>query len=669
MTPTRKNENREKLTRMETTPRTPLEEDITTPVTKSPNGYAVTLWFLFLSVLASIPAYYRMFTGFSYWDDEGALMVTVKQYLGGMKLYNQISVSYGPIYYFYNYLLRTLSATAVTHDVVRMSSLLPWLLTAFVCAWIVYRLTGSLVLSSFAHLLVFFTLTFFCNEPGHPQELCILLLVCLPAAGILSSIPRWHLLGIVLLGTLTALLVFVKVNIGAFAFLATSLAILAHSPKTRLSRLSCIALGAAGVFAPAVLMKAHLGDPSARLYAVLVTVSMMTVLLVLFRVSRTCCFLFRDSLIAGGAFGSTFIAIVFVLKAQGVFLTRMLHALLLDSLSHFVFRGSWYMPIPFARGWYFCIVSGLLMAGYFSCSALRIERMESYLAVLKLVLALLTVVLFLCEVLLGLFFSKFGPTQILLPFFFFLLPPFCWLVLYGPPDRGSRPHAFPRTLLCIVTVLQTLYAYPIAGSQFQFVQVLPVIVAMICWSDYLAWQQKRMRSFSPILMGAAIPVLLICVATSYIAIGRIARKDYDSLPSLQLPGSDRIHVQEAEAQDYRWLVRELDDHCDVFVGLPEVPSLHIWTGKDPLEGMEMDDWMLDDSDQQQLAVSSVLSGHPNACAIYNPDLVRFWDPKGEMEPASPLVRYLFANLKVVGRTGKFFFLVRNERNLTVVSTH
>jgi len=69
MTPTRKNENREKLTRMETTPRTPLEEDITTPVTKSPNGYAVTLWFLFLSVLASIPAYYRMFTGFSYWDD------------------------------------------------------------------------------------------------------------------------------------------------------------------------------------------------------------------------------------------------------------------------------------------------------------------------------------------------------------------------------------------------------------------------------------------------------------------------------------------------------------------------------------------------------------------------------------------------------------------------
>jgi hypothetical protein len=550
-----------------------------------------------------------------------------------------------------------------------MSSLLPWLLTAFVSAWIVFRLTGSLVLSSAAHLLVFFTLSFFCNEPGHPQELCIFLLVCLVAAGIMVSIPRWHLLGIILLGALPAALALVKVNIGAYAFLATSLAILAHSPKTRLSRLSFIALGAASVFFPVVLMKAHLGDPSARLFAVLVTVSMMAVLPVLFRVSRIGCFRFRDSMITSVAFVSTFSAIVLALKAQGVILARMLHLLLLDSLSHYVFHGSWYMPIPFARGWYFCIFSGLILAGYFSFSPLRKERLESYVAVLKLVLALLTVVLFLCEVLLGLFFSKFGPTQIVLPFFFFLLPPFCWLILFGTPDESGTSHAFPRTLLCIVTVLQTLYAYPIAGSQFQFVQVLPVVVAMICLSDYLAWQKKRIRSLSPIIMGSATAILLICIAISYVAIARIARRGYDAVPSLQLPGSVRIHVQAAQAQDYHWLVRELDDNCDVFVGVPELPSLHIWTGKDPLQGMEMDDWLLGTSTQQQLAVSAVLSGHPNACAIYNPDLVKFWDPKGEMEPASPLVHYVFANFKVVGRTGQFFFLVRNDRNLSAVSPH
>ena len=141
------------------------------------------------------------------------MMVTVKQYLGGTKLYNQISVPYGRVYYFYNWALRTLSATALTHDVVRMSSLLPWLVTGFVSAWIVFRFTGSLVLSSVAHLLVFLTLfSFFQNEPGHPQELCILLLVCLVASGVLASMPRWRLLGLILLGALTAALVLVKVH-------------------------------------------------------------------------------------------------------------------------------------------------------------------------------------------------------------------------------------------------------------------------------------------------------------------------------------------------------------------------------------------------------------------------------------------------------------------------
>ena len=167
---------------------------MTPPLTErpgSPKNYTFVLWSVFLTALASVPAYYRMFTGFSSWDDQGALMVTVKQYLGGMKLYNQISVPYGPVYYFYNHALRTLSGTPLTHDVVRMSSLIPWLLTAFVCAWIGFRFTGSLILSSATHLLVFLTLSsFFQNEPGHPQELCILLLVCLVAAGIIASIPR-----------------------------------------------------------------------------------------------------------------------------------------------------------------------------------------------------------------------------------------------------------------------------------------------------------------------------------------------------------------------------------------------------------------------------------------------------------------------------------------------
>src|SRR5271169_2117293 len=156
------------------------------------NG-AFAFWFAFLSVLAAFSAYYRMFTGFSSYDDEGTLMVFVKQYLAGMKLYKQIPVPYGPAYFFYNWAVRTFSRTPVTHDVVRMSSLIPWLLTAFVCAWIVFRFSESLALATVTHLFVYATLAaFFHNEPGHPQELCILLLVCVVASGVVASIPRWR---------------------------------------------------------------------------------------------------------------------------------------------------------------------------------------------------------------------------------------------------------------------------------------------------------------------------------------------------------------------------------------------------------------------------------------------------------------------------------------------
>jgi hypothetical protein len=625
----------------------------------SPNKYAFILWFTFLTAMASIPAYYRMFTGFQIWDDEGALMVTVKQYLGGMKLYNQISVPYGPVYYFYNWALRTLSGTPLTHDVVRMSSLLPWLLTAFVSAWIVFRLTDSQLLASVTHLVVFLTLSsFFPHEPGHPQELCILLLVCLVASGVLAATPRWRSLGMILLGGLTAALLLVKVNIGTFAFLSTSLAILAHSRKTRLSRLSFNAIGAACVFLPVILMKAHWGDPAVRLFAFLVTVSMLTVLLVLFKVPRAFCFPFRDSLITIAAFLSTFIALISVLKVQDVALTRMLHALLLDNIGPYVVHGSWYVPLPFpiGRRWYFWATGGLVLAGYSCWSASEKERRENYLPILKLALAFLIVVLCLFKVVLRFEFVLFV-----------VLPPLCWMVLFGHPEKDSGPYAFPRTLLCTVTVLQMLYAYPIAGSQFHLVQTLPVIVAMICLGDVLAWQQKRLRTLNPVILRTTAATLLLCVVASYIVIARSERKDYDSLPSLQLPGSGRIHLPEVQAQDYRWLVRQLDDHCDVFVGFPEVPSLHLWTKKDPLDGMQMNDWMLYASGPQQMAVSAALSEHPNACEIYNPTLVDFWNRSHQDLEPLPLVRYLHKNFKIVGASGQFSFLVRNERDLTLAS--
>jgi len=623
--------------------------------------------FLVISAVSGISAYYHAFSGFAIWDDEGTGLVTVKQYLAGIKLYSQPSLPYGPVYYFYNWAVRTVSGTPETHDVVRMSSLLPWLLTAFVAAWIVFWMTSSLAFASVAHLSTFLLLwSCFYDEAGHPQELCIFLLVSLVAAGVLASTPKSRLPGVILLGILPAALLLVKINIGVFAILATSLAVLAHSPKTKLTQLAFYASAAASFLLPAVLMKAHLSDWPTQIFAALVIVSMIAALLVLVRTPRARCFTFSDSIAAFGALVLSFVVVIAILEIQGVLLNNAVHALLLDILGPLVVHSVWYIPLMLVVGhrlWCLWIIAGLFLAGYFSRS-LSERRRENGVSALKFLLVLFTIVDLLYKMYpLGYYIHPFG----LVPDFFFLIPPFCWLLLYWNSDENRSSYGFARTLLCVLAIVQMLYAYPIAGAQVKFVEVLPFLVLLVCVSDVQAWRGKRLGPPSAIVLRALGPVALICVAVFYLAIARSERNAYNALPSLQLPGAGRIHLQDEQAQDYRWLVRQLDSHCDVFVGLPELPSLHIWTGKNLLSGMYMGDWMIAMSDEQQLAASALLSQQPSACAVYNQQLVDFWDHPHHDVSSLPLVLYLSQNFKVAGRAGPFALLVHNDRDLSVES--
>lgn len=624
---------------------------------ESKKKYIFWLWLLFLTAVASVPAYYRMFTEFSPWDDEGALMVTVKQFLGGMKLYNQIPIPYGPVYYFYNWALRTLTATPVTHDVVRMSSLIPLLLTALVSAWIIFRFTDSIALATAGHFLAFRTLQdFFHKEPGHPQELCIFLLVCLVASGVVASVARSRLLGMILLGALPAALLLIKVNIGTFAFLAVSLAVLAHAPKTWFSRVGFYLIGIACVLIPTILMKAQLRDPSAQQFSVLVTLSMLAVLLLLLRVPRTSSYSWRDALIAGTAFLCTLVAAMLGLKVQGVSLVRTVHALLLDSIGSYLVHGSFYIPVQLDPRWSWVLI-GPVLCVFFSRNA-KNERMEQGIHYVKLALVILTFAV-----------SKALWPNILPPLFEFVVP-FCWLILYTPPDSQLGVNDFARTLLCVLTILQTLYAYPVAGSQIEFIQVLPYLVVLVCLYDFALWLQKRAPAMPKFLVQVCALTVLFFVVGRYVAMAAHERQQYHAMPSLQLPGATRIHLPEAQAQDYRWLVDQLNAHCDVFIGFPEFPSLHLWTGSEPLDGMDMDDWMLSISEKQQTAAAAVLSQHPNACMVYNPAILVFWNrpPRADLF-SLPLVRYLHQNFKVVGTTGQFSLLVRNQRDLDLTASH
>lgn len=618
---------------------------MTETCTKRIHGLSTTtwtaIWFASVGILAGIVSYYRMFAGFSWWDDEGRLMVSVKQYLGGAKLYKEMFSGYGPVYYFYNWLIRSVSGTAVDHNATRMTSAVVWVLCSLLCAWIVYRLTRSLPVAAIAQVLVFRQLSFFRNEPGHPQELCMLLLLCLVASGLLAARSGYRWLAMVLVGMLVAALTLVKVNIGVFAILAAALAIIFQLPPDGLLRAGRYVVGLVALILPAVLMKSHLGEFATQAYCGVVTLS-IAALLAGSSSARVSQLSMREVGIMITSFGATAGLVVLIIRLHGTPLSDILWSLVLQhAKTSLVF---WYFPLSLGRRWVLWALAGLVAATY-TAAARKRQKLNGLLVQAKLLFGLTT---------LGLAWAI--PSNLI-----GFVTPFCWLLLFPPPE-GETP-SFSRILLCTATVLQTLYAYPWAGSQEMFLRVLLIVVGAVSCGDSLRAPavQLRLKSLRPALRASVAGVLLL-IALYYAREVFHARRYYLSLAPLELPGAETIRIPADQARNYQRLVRSLKQFCDGFVGFPEVPSLHLWSGV-PSPGPLDDPPGLNLTQEQQEINVRDFSRFSSPCVVYIPKLVTFWNRDSQDWSGLPLVKYIQQNFKTAGETGGYYFLVRNGRQL------
>jgi hypothetical protein len=88
----------------------------------------------------------------------------------------------------------------------------------------------------------------------------------------------------------------------------------------------------------------------------------------------------------------------------------------------------------------------------------------------------------------------------------------------------------------------------------------------------------------------------------------------------------------------------------------------------PVAGTENDAWFVTDTDKQQETASAVLSEHSRACAVYNPDIVKFWNRSHQDVHAAPVARYIDEHFKVVGSTHRYYLLVSKERDVAIASS-
>jgi hypothetical protein len=259
------------------------------------------------------------------------------------------------------------------------------------------------------------------------------------------------------------------------------------------------------------------------------------------------------------------------------------------------------------------------------------------------------------------FLSKADRTAILA-----LAPAFVWLLLFPVRHPRSDDSHFARAFLAFLAIFQTLWAYPVAGSQMAFATFLAVLAMVVTLADGIA------------VIAAAIPAAKIAFAWQIAAAAAILlvaffdmqqfaasnRQTYDQNIPLDLPGSHWMRLPGAPGSAYQLqplIAANLRRNADIFYTAPGLCSYYFWTQTQPPTPANATGWMYILNDRQQQQIIDVLEQHSRAVYMIAPRLVDFWMQNKPM-PQVPLVQYFKEHFRRAYELYGVQFWVRKDRS-------
>ncbi|HEY0830589.1 MAG TPA: hypothetical protein VGE99_05555, partial [Candidatus Dormibacteraeota bacterium] len=411
-------------------------------------------WIAATIVMAPI-GYVSMFSVFRAYDDEGSFLITLRDYLSGHPLLTPNNSYYGPFYYEVMGGLFRLLGLAPTNDSGRFVTLAIWLIASVLGAIVAYRLTRSLWLSLVAQLVTFSLLATLSLEPMATYGLISLLLLGLAlAATFTGTRPRAAATAI---GAMVGALCMVKINVGAFAVLAVVFAWTCGLPPGW-RRFAVPAMAGVITLAPFDLMRELLGRGWVLEFALLTGLSAAAAGMVGMATPQP-----RHSpragwLILGGA--AAMAASLAVALAGGTHPADIWNGLVVSAF-RFPQLFTWPVNInPLADVW-----AALSLIACIALLRARATRRIPDLARVAVGLFILLSVLLL-------------PSSVVL-----LGLPLAWIAAVRP---GDQPVSYPRLLLPALAVLESLQAYPVAGTQLSIAALLMIPVGAIVLGDGIA---------------------------------------------------------------------------------------------------------------------------------------------------------------------------------------
>lgn len=600
-----------------------------------------------LTAAAAPIAYVAMFSLFQPYDDEGYLLISLKGYLGGHALYEEVFSQYGPFYYLLNGSLFRLLGLDVTHDAGRLFTLALWLLAALIGGAALIRLTRSVLLGVVGQVLFFGALSTLVNEPMHPGALLGLLLVTTVLV-VVGLVPRRQRAAMLILGALAGATALVKVNVGAFVLVSLGATLFLTAPPLSRSVILKGLAAAALVGTPFAVMARDLDTRWAASYAVLVGLAALALLLVALRSLPDRIDGLRTLAWFAGGIVAVIVLVTAVTMAMGTSPSALIDGALLRPLRQ---PEAFSLPFPMP-GWApVAGVAGVAMAALVAWRP-RVpmsDRASEILGAGGRVAAGLIVWVSVATV------GRVPGSPLSLAL------PLAWIAAV-PPTRDSAPvPTFVRLALPSLAVLQALHAYPVAGSQMAWSGMLLIPVGAMCiadgWAVMAAWSRSSETIVHrPIIRAlAGLPVAGFTawlLLSSFVPFAQGGLQAYDQGVQPRLPGVSRFRIGGPQVQLYEELASTLRTRCSTFISAPGLNSLYLFSGLEPPTYLNTTAWMyLFDARVQERVVQRI-SRIEGLCTVRSDSLVSFWS-QGRPIPPGPLVTLAFRDLPRIRRLGEY----------------
>ncbi len=566
--------------------------------------YAGPLVIAATGVLLSVGFLPLMFNRVQKFDDEGALLLGIREFVHRGSLYQHSTGYYGPFWYSaYGALFKVLG-TDPTPFSGRMIVLVLTGLAAGLSAATVYRVTRSLAAAVLCEVASFAVLIQVAgNEPTHPASLILVLLALLVYCLASNSIrPRTALL--VWAGVATAGITMSKINVGVFVVVALALWIVIGERTLPTFVRSAVVVGAAAF--PFVLFFQNLWNVWAAVYALLVTVS---VLLLVAAVTSTAPIRtgFRLGPFLAGAVATAVASMLWPL-AHGTSLGPLLNGILVRPLNQ---SNALTAPPPLRPSWPLFVIAVL---GVGSVVLWRHPRVGGHPVLEEhwtLVLGTTALVLLGVGVLGS--FLVWLPIIVLVP------------ALASRLDR-DRAVLSLLVLTVAVAIIQALHAYPVAGSQIAWSTVamfVPCAIALgLALRRWSAWPRLGwgLRASATVALCAFL-MLVIPAGPGSTDSGLWpiqAWHDYLSNPPLNLPGTSLVRLPRLQRTVIQRTTSYLTQHCNTFYSVPPLDTFYIYSHIPSPTGLTVDWWnQLNRTEQLEIvgALRSALQRGESVCIL------------------------------------------------------